>query len=45
MYKFLNKHFSPKTADTLIGLWYAFLMLMIFVFASDTSTPFRYGNL
>ncbi|MGH6933275.1 MAG: hypothetical protein ACREEE_12675 [Dongiaceae bacterium] len=45
MYKLLNKHFSRKTADTLIGFWYAFLMLLVFLFASDPSAPFRYGNL
>jgi hypothetical protein len=45
MYKFLLKHFPRKTADTLIGLWYALLMLLVFLFAADPSAPFRYGNL
>jgi hypothetical protein len=45
MYRFLKKHFPQKTADTLIGFWYAFLMLLIFLFAADPSASFRYGNL
>jgi hypothetical protein len=45
MYAWLRERFSKKTADTLIVLWYALLMLLVLLHAMEPPAVFRYANL
>jgi hypothetical protein len=45
MYGWLRERFSKRTADLLIALWYALLMMLILLYAMEPPAVFRYGNI
>ncbi|MGH6961896.1 MAG: hypothetical protein ACREE7_15550 [Dongiaceae bacterium] len=45
MYGWLRTRFSKRTADVLIVLWYAFLMVIVLLYAMEPPAVFRYGNI
>jgi hypothetical protein len=45
MYVWLRTHFSKRTADLLIVLWYALLMMLVLLYSLEPPAVFRYGNL
>jgi hypothetical protein len=45
MYGWLRTRFSKQTADVLIVLWYALLMMLVLLYAMDPPAVFRYGNI
>jgi hypothetical protein len=45
MYGWLRTRFSKRTADVLIVLWYALLMMLVLIYAMDPPAVFRYGNI
>jgi hypothetical protein len=45
MYGWLRARFSKRTADLLIALWYALLMMLVLLYAMETPGVFRYGNI
>ncbi len=45
MYGWLRGRFSKPTADALIVLWYALLMVLVLLYAMESPGVFRYGNL
>ena len=45
MYGWLRGRFSKQTADLLIVLWYALLMMLVLVYAMEPPGEFRYGNI
>jgi hypothetical protein len=45
MYAWLRARLSKRTADLLIVLWYALLMMLILLYAMEPPGVFRYGNI
>lgn len=45
MYDWLRDRFSKRTADALIVLWYAMLMMLVLLYAMEPPAAFRYGNI
>ena len=45
MYGWLRTRFSKRTADVLIVLWYALLLMIVLLYAMEPPAVFRYGNL
>jgi hypothetical protein len=45
MYAWLRARFSKGTADALIVLWYALLMMLVLLYAMEPPAVFRYGNM
>ena len=45
MYGWLRARLSQRTADVLIVLWYALLMMLVLLYAMEPPAVFRYGNL
>jgi hypothetical protein len=45
MYKWLRARLSKRTADVLITLWYALLMIIVLLYAMEPPAVFRYGNI
>ena len=45
MYAWLRKRVGRRVATALMGLWYAVLLVLILILASETSVNFRYDDL
>jgi hypothetical protein len=45
LYCFLRQYLNPTDASILVGVWYAFLIFLIFIGLSQIGTDFRYANL
>jgi hypothetical protein len=45
MYGWLRARFSKRTADLMMVLWYALLMVLVLLYALEPPGVFRYGNL
>jgi len=45
MYGWLRARFSRQTADILIALWYALLIMLVLFYAMEPPAVFRYGNI
>jgi hypothetical protein len=45
MYGWLRARFSKRTADLLIALWYALLMMLVLLYWMESPGVFRYGNI
>jgi len=45
MYGWLRLRLSKRTADALIVLWYALLMMIVLLYVATPPAVFRYGNI
>lgn len=45
MYRWLRRRCRKETADTLMALWYALLILLAALYALEPPAFFRYGNI